>query len=189
MMQCKRIELAFIGLLAILFGYAAWVSLAQEQLSDGLLRLHVVANSDSVADQQVKLLVRDRVLELTEPLLEDAQTQDDVRQILNAHLQEITDEANAVLQQNGMPYSLSAQIAGEYYPTRQYDTFSLPAGWYTGLKIRLGAAAGHNWWCVVFPPLCTNAAQAPQNDLCQGTTVRFKTAELVGEIRAWLRGW
>ena len=96
--------------------------------------------------------------------------------------------ATASILSKGAPYSLSAQLAGEYYPTRTYDTFALPAGEYTGLKIRLGAAQGKNWWCVVFPPLCTDAAEAPAGSLCQKTTFRFKTAELVGRARAWLQG-
>lgn len=184
----RPIELALALCMAFLFAYAAWVSLSQQTLADGLLRLHVIANSDSVQDQQVKLLVRDRVLEITEPLLAEADNQDEVRRILNEYLQQITDAAQQVLTDQGMPYQLSAQMATEYYPTRAYDTFSLPAGQYTGLKIRLGAASGHNWWCVVFPPLCTDAAQAPQDKLCEQTTFRFKTADLIGQARAWLRG-
>lgn len=186
--KCRPIELALALCMAFLFAYAAWVSLSQQTLADGLLRLHVIANSDSVQDQQVKLLVRDRVLELTEPLLAEADDQDEVRRILSAHLQQITDAAQQVLTDQGMPYQLSAQMATEYYPTREYDTFSLPAGQYTGLKIRLGAASGHNWWCVVFPPLCTDAAQAPHDKLCEQTTFRFKTADLIGQAQAWLRG-
>lgn len=186
--KCRPIELALALCMAFLFAYAAWVSLSQQTLADGLLRLHVIANSDSVQDQQVKLLVRDRVLEVTEPLLAEVGDQDEVRRILSAHLQQITDAAQQVLTDQGMPYQLSAQMATEYYPTRAYDTFSLPAGQYTGLKIRLGAASGHNWWCVVFPPLCTDAAQAPQDKLCEQTTFRFKTADLIGQARAWLRG-
>lgn len=184
----RPIELALALCMAFLFAYMAWVSLSQQTLADGLLRLHVIANSDSVQDQQVKLLVRDRVLEVTEPLLAEADDQDEVRRILSAHLQQITDAAQQVLTDQSMPYQLSAQMATEYYPTRAYDTFSLPAGQYTGLKIRLGAASGHNWWCVVFPPLCTDAAQAPQDKLCEQTTFRFKTADLIGQARAWLRG-
>lgn len=186
--KCRPIELALALCMAFLFAYMAWVSLSQQTLADGLLRLHVIANSDSVQDQQVKLLVRDRVLELTEPLLAEADAQDEVRRILSAHLQQITDAAQQILTDQGMPYQLSAQMATEYYPTREYDTFSLPAGQYTGLKIRLGAASGHNWWCVVFPPLCTDAAQAPQDKLCEQTTFRFKTADLIGQAQAWLRG-
>lgn len=186
--KCRPIELALALCMAFLFAYMAWVSLSQQTLADGLLRLHVIANSDSVQDQQVKLLVRDRVRELTEPLLAEADAQDEVRRILSSHLQQITDAAQQVLTDQGMPYQLSAQMATEYYPTREYDTFSLPAGQYTGLKIRLGAASGHNWWCVVFPPLCTDAAQAPQDKLCEQTTFRFKTADLIGQAQAWLRG-
>ncbi len=184
----KPMELALALLLAALFAYAACAALGQQTLADGLVRLHVIANSDSAADQQIKLRVRDRVLAVTEPLLDGADSPEAVRQILRDNLQGITDAAQAVLDAQGAPYGLSAQLAGEYYPTRTYDTFALPAGEYTGLKIRLGAAQGKNWWCVVFPPLCTDAAEAPAGSLCQKTTFRFKTAELVGRARAWLQG-
>lgn len=183
MINYKRIELALCALLAVLFAYAAGVSIEQQQLADGLLRLHVIANSDSVTDQSIKIEVRDEVLKTVQPLVAHAEGQQQVRAILHAHLQEIADSANGILEQNNAPYSLSAQIAEEYYPTRQYETFSLPAGDYVGLKLRLGQASGRNWWCVVFPPLCTSAAQAPDEALCQGTTFRFKTAEILGELR------
>lgn len=187
-MKLRRIEIAVLCTLAVLAAYSAGVSLAQQHLAGDLVRLHVIANSDSAYDQALKLRVRDRVLAVTAPLLEDAQDQAAVRRTLSAHLQEITDAADEVLEDAGVPYTLSAQLAGEYYPTKAYDTFSLPAGHYVGLKIRLGTASGHNWWCVVFPPLCTDAAMAPQGALCEGTTFRFKTAELVGELREWIFG-
>ncbi len=186
MINYKRIELTLCVLMAALFAYAAGVSIEQQHLADGLLRLHVIANSDSIQDQNLKLKVRDEVLKLVQPLTAHARGQQEVRQILYAHLQEITDCANAVLEHNQAPYCLSAQIAEEYYPTRNYDTFSLPAGDYVGLKLRLGQASGRNWWCVVFPPLCTNAAQMPDSSLCKETTFRFKMAELIGEVRDFL---
>ncbi len=182
----RRIELTLCGVLAILFGYAAWVAGEQQNLADGLLRLHVIANSDSVADQTLKIKVRDEILEIVQPIIQGAQGQGEVRERLHDHLQEITDHANAVLVEGNAPYSLSAQIAEEYYPTRNYETFSLPAGRYVGLKLRLGQASGRNWWCVVFPPLCTRAAQAPEDALCHGGTFRFKTAEVIGKIRDYI---
>ena len=183
----RPMELALALLLAALFAYAACAACGQQTLADGLVRLHVIANSDSARDQQLKLCVRDRVLAVTQPLLDAADTPAEVRQTLEDNLQAITDAAQAELDAQGAPYRLTAQLAGEYYPTRRYDTFALPAGEYTGLKIRLGAARGQNWWCVVFPPLCTDAAQAPDDSLCRETTFRFKTAELVGRARAWLQ--
>ena len=101
--KCRPIELALALCMAFLFAYAAWVSLRQQTLADDLLRLHVIANSDSVQDQQVKLLVRDRVLEVTEPLLAEADDQDEVRRILSTHLHQITDAAQQVLTDQGMP--------------------------------------------------------------------------------------
>lgn len=187
-MKFKRLELALFGLLAVLSVYAAGVSCAQTRLADGLVRLHVIAHSDSAADQALKLRVRDRVLDTAAPLLADAHSQAEVRRTLAAHLQELVDAAADELRQAQAPYTVTAQLTGEYYPTRRYDTFSLPAGEYVGLKLRLGRAEGRNWWCVVFPPLCTDAAAAPQDALCDQTTFRFRTAELLGALRARLRG-
>ena len=168
--------------------FASVCDARQQELSGRIIRLHVIANSDSAADQALKLRVRDRVLAVTEPLLRGADSPADVRQRLSDHLQEITDAGAQVLREADAPYSLSAQLAGEYYPTRTYDTFSLPAGEYVGLKLRLGQADGRNWWCVVFPPLCTSAAEAPDSALCEQTTFRFKTAEWLGALRARIRG-
>ena len=100
--KCRPIELALALCMAFLFAYAAWVSLSQQTLADGLLRLHVIANSDSVQDQQVKLLVRDLVLELTEPLLAEADDQDEVRRILSAHLQPVSYTHLDVYKRQGM---------------------------------------------------------------------------------------
>lgn len=190
----KRLEAALILATMLLFTYAAAAGAQQQEISDKVLRLHVVANSDSDEDQRVKLCVRDRVLEVCEPLLAEAKTQEEVRAALGTHLQEIVNAAQLELWRQGADDGATAQLREEYYPTRDYETFSLPAGRYVGLRVEIGAAQGHNWWCVVFPPLCKGAAASETAALSDGEraftrrdgtqyAVRFKAAELVGELR------
>ena len=127
-----------------------WAARAQDDLAGGLVRLHVIANSDSDADQAEKLAVRDKVLALLSPLLAKCRTREEAVDIILTHQPEL--EALG---------DVAVTLDTEYYPTRTYDTFSLPAGEYLSLRVILGAGQGHNWWCVVFPPLCTEALAEP----------------------------
>lgn len=198
-MQWKRLEIALMLAVALVFTYASAAGMQQQQLADKMLRLHVLANSDMEEDQRVKLCVRDKVLEYCSPLLEECTTQEDVRQVLSANLQQIVNCAQLTLWQQGSNDSVTAQINEEYYPTREYTDFSLPAGRYVGLRIKIGEAKGHNWWCVVFPPMCNGASQMKDDTLTEdenaltrrdGTryVIRFKAAEIFGELRQLLHG-
>ena len=125
----------------------------QERLAEKTVRLHVVANSDSEADQAQKLAVRDAVLPVIAELTADCADAQQAREVLAAHLPEI--ESAVLFAAGGQ--SVTASLTDETFPTRYYDTFTLPAGTYPSLRIRIGAAQGHNWWCVVFPSLCEAA--------------------------------
>lgn len=192
--KIRRWELALALTIFFLFTYAAAAGAQQQDIAEKVLRLHVIASSDSAEAQRVKLCVRDRVLSLCEPWLEDAETQQDVREILSAHMQEIVNAAQQELWAQGAQDGVTAQISAEYYPTRAYTDFSLPAGRYVGLKLRIGGAQGKNWWCVIFPPLCADAAEGRDDTLTPEEhaltrqdgaryVVRFKAAELLGELR------
>ena len=128
----------------------AWAQARQAKLAEGLVRLHVIAVSDREADQAVKLRVRDAVLAQIAPALEDITEPAEARAILESRLQELADTAGRVSGEN-----VEVSLGRELYPRREYDTFSLPAGEYLSLRVKLGAGRGHNWWCVVYPPLCT----------------------------------
>ncbi len=117
----------------------------QKSLSSKLVRLHVIANSDSAEDQALKLKVRDAVLALTDGMSEDE---------LAASLPAIAAAADSALRANGSSYPVTVRLGEERYPTRSYDGFALPAGDYRSLRVEIGAASGENWWCVIFPPLC-----------------------------------
>jgi len=175
---------------ALLTGVAA--QSAQRSLTDSLLRLHVIAASDSGEDQARKLAVRDAVLECLRPALENTADRDGVEARTAALLPELRNIAARV---GGTEASVSLET--RFFPTRDYGSFSLPAGHYRALCITLGEGAGQNWWCVVFPPLCTEAVSAPadtpaglsdaqwevlQRDAEGGYSLRFRVLELWGEL-------
>ncbi len=131
----------------------------QEDISEKLIRLHVIANSDSDADQELKLKVRDKILEYVSDLTKDCEGIYDVKCLVLDNLYELQNIANMVIAENGFEYTSRAELSEVYFPTRVYDTFSLPAGDYNALRIHLGRGEGRNWWCVLFPPLCVSAAE------------------------------
>ena len=121
------------------------------------LRLHVLANSDDPADQQLKLAVRDEIIRTLTPLVSDAQNAEEARRIAEQNLPRLRMAAEKVIAQNGYSYPVTAEIGNFDFPDRQYDDLFLPSGNYSALRIRIGEAKGHNWWCVLYPPLCLSA--------------------------------
>jgi len=166
-----------------------WLSGQQTALSDRVVRLHVVGASDSAEDQATKLRVRDAVLAQVEPWLKGVSEPEEARRLLEAHLPEL---AQAGAQEAGV--TVTATVAeNEWFPTRRYADFSFPAGRYTALRLTVGAGEGRNWWCVVFPSLCTScmtqdgseqAGSFTQEQIrlitqeSTGYTVKFKAMEL-----------
>ena len=133
----------------------AHADVMQKDISNRVLRLHVIANSDSEEDQAEKLAVRDIVLDKANILLEDAKSVDEVKTIVSENLDIFTDCAKTATS-----HPVRAELVAMHFPTREYDTFSLPAGEYEALRIIIGDGGGRNWWCVMFPPLCLSAAEA-----------------------------
>ena len=127
-------------------------------LYDNVIRLHVIANSDSEEDQAMKLRVRDRILDLVGERLADAETKADAEVKMNAILPEIEAAAAEVIAEEGCGYTVSAVLSPEMYPRKSYGTVTLPAGEYTSLRVVIGEGEGHNWWCVLFPRMCTRPA-------------------------------
>ncbi len=136
---------------------AALPTLGDAGLYDGVIRLHVIANSDSEDDQSLKLKVRDGILTMLRELLADAESKEDAKAIITENLSVIEDAAKAVLTESGSSYTAKASLTKEDYPTRRYGGISLPAGCYTSLRIQIGEAEGQNWWCMIFPTLCVGA--------------------------------
>lgn len=161
--------------IALLIGMAVFlisgaVSLQnRDQLADKVVRLHILANSDSEEDQALKLRVRDRVLERATELLEQTGDRREAADVLQSHLPELERIAAEEISDCGYEYDVTAEVANTMFPTKEYDGFTLPAGEYLALRIIIGQGNGHNWWCVVFPPLCTTeAADVPASALAAG---------------------
>ena len=166
-----------------------------DDLRGRVLRLHILANSDSGADQAVKLHVRDAVVEECAGLLDGANNATEAAVLAEAKLDEVCAVAERVLREQGADYGVTAEVTTAYFPTRVYDNVTLPAGRYPAVRLRLGKAAGHNWWCVLFPPLCVSAATdkkttadvlTPREDALVSDAPRYKVKFKLVE---WWERW
>ena len=167
----RIVELALLLGTAVFLLTGAWALNTQRDLADRVVRLHVLANSDSEEDQALKLLVRDAVLERATALLEQTESRAEAEALLRESLPELETIAEETVRANGYSYAVTAELEDTSFPTKEYDGFSLPAGEYLALRILIGEGAGQNWWCVVFPPLCTAAsADVPETALAAGLT-------------------
>ncbi len=130
----------------------------EEKIYESVVRLHVLANSDSEADQALKLKVRDEILAYTSPKVIDSSSREEAIEILQGELDNIKKIAKEVVKSEGYEYSVDVTLTLEDYPTRNYESMSFPSGEYVSLRVLIGKAEGQNWWCVLFPPLCLSAA-------------------------------
>lgn len=158
-MRKNIFELALlIGLVFSLLS-AALATETRDNIKEKIIRLHVIANSDSEEDQELKIRVRDEVLSLMEGLTQNCESIEDAREILQKNLKTFEETANDVCKTSGFTYSATVSLNEAEFPTKDYTSFSLPAGKYEALRIVLGEGKGKNWWCVLFPPLCVSAAE------------------------------
>jgi len=131
-------------------------------IRSGVLRLHILANSDSDEDQRLKLAVRDRILSLDLFSSGHASSKEEAEKETAASLSEIEEAARAELSSQGCSDEVKAELVRMYFTTRVYKNVTLPAGYYDAVRITIGEGAGHNWWCVLYPPLCIPAAEAEE---------------------------
>lgn len=122
-----------------------------------VVRLHVLANSNSDYDQSIKLQVKDKVFQLATQLTSGCSSPEEAEDILRDNTDILNSEANDELAALNAPYKAKTEVVTSYFSTREYDTFTLPAGVYTSLRVSIGEANGKNWWCAVYPALCTSA--------------------------------
>lgn len=179
-----------IGLAAAILFSAAGVRM-QQALSDKLLRLHVIANSDSAEDQALKLRVRDRILTLAEDLTRDAGNVGEARAAVEAALPALREAAEETLRASGNCSPVRLSLGESYFPTKDYEDFSLPAGRYDALRVVIGSGEGQNWWCVLFPPFCTAAAfgeEAADAGLGE-SEIRLMSSDGAYELRFRLIEW
>jgi len=157
----------------------------EEKIYSDMVRLHVIAASDSEEDQAVKLLVRDAVLEVVEGIVENVENQEEAATAIAAAEDEICIAAQAVLQREGFDYPVSVELGLENYPERVYEGFTLPAGQYTSLRVILDGGDGKNWWCVLYPPLCTSAAEERERVFITAgfTDEQYKTITETGTVK------
>lgn len=144
---------------AILLGSFAAFAEECEELPDKLFRLHIVANSDSEEDQELKYALRDRIMSDMEDIFADCSSAAEARDAARENLPLIAAKAKEFLEQSGSDYSVTVSVENMFFTTRRYGGLTVPAGYYDALRIVIGEGEGHNWWCVMFPPLCLGAAE------------------------------
>lgn len=167
-------------------------------LSEDVLRVHIIADSDSAADQSLKLSVRDRVVSECSAYYEGCSGKAEALMITRERLPEIESAAADEIRRHGFSYPVRAEVGEMYFNTRYYDDFTMPAGWYDSLRLTIGRGEGRNWWCVLYPTLCVGAAcdskMRDQLDSGEYRVVtadkfdyRFKAVEIFEDIAGWLR--
>lgn len=157
----KKMDIAIVfGLLLTFFTTAVWgFADTCEEIRGEVLRIHILANSDSPEDQQLKLMVRDAVLEECGDLFDSQGTLEQAKERAQANLIRLEETANRTLEEQGCTDKAQAQIVNMYFNTREYEDFTMPAGCYDAVRITIGEGKGRNWWCVMFPSLCLPAAE------------------------------
>lgn len=167
-----------------------------DSIRDKMLRMHVIANSDSDADQQLKLKVRDAVLTTGKEIFDGSVTADEAEEKILPHIETLKQTALQVVKDEGYDYDVRITVQKEYFATRTYEnSVTLPAGYYTAVKVIIGEGAGQNWWCVMFPPMCLPAADAEceisdvltddETEIVTGTQkyqFKFKIVEIIESL-------
>ncbi len=150
----KYILLLIVSVLFLLLSAYSYVNAVSSNLADSVFRLHVIANSDSKEDQDLKYKVRDKLIEYMNTLTNDMNSKEEVIEIAKAHSEDFKEIAKNVVKESGYDYDVNVEIGNFSFPTKTYGDISFPAGFYDALKVEIGKAEGQNWWCVMFPPLC-----------------------------------
>ena len=169
-----------------------------ERISDDVFRLHILANSDEEADQALKLKVRDAVLEKGQSVFINCNSLDEIINSCENNIDLFEETAENCIKEHGYNYSVNAYVDKEYFNTREYEEITLPSGMYNALKIEIGEAKGHNWWCVMFPAICLSAVSDSEiNEILDDEEVelinsnnkfeiRFKIVEIYEKIKSSL---
>ena len=196
MNKCKEILVNTALLLTVVLILALVPTEKEGAIYEDTVRLHILANSDSRSDQELKLKIRDKVLNKYGERLSEAMSKEDAEKMIRSLTDDIKLDVDVWLAELGTTYKSSVELVKEWYDTRNYEGFTLPSGYYTSLKIMLGEGDGQNWWCVMYPPLCLDVATAntPTDDALiqyskeevklitnDGYNVKFKILELLSE--------
>ena len=160
----KRILIVFFTLCSVLLFLGTLPIRGEAKVYDSVVRLHVLANSDSEEDQALKLKVRDALLERTAPLLSPCTSREEACAALEAHMDELQQIAEEIIRAEGYDYPVTILLGEEEYPEKNYDSVCFPSGKYTSLRVCIGNAEGQNWWCCLFPPLCLGNSTVSSED-------------------------
>lgn len=192
----KSICLALI--LTVLLSFTG-LTAGCEDISNRVLRLHILANSDSTADQALKLKVRDRILAESAGMFDSINSKAAAESAVSTGIPKLRAAAEDEIKKQGYNYPVNVELTNMYFTTRQYNEVTLPAGNYDALRVTIGKAEGHNWWCVIFPPMCLPAAEEPKelSDVLNsnqlqivegkgGFEVKFLTVEWYEKLKAYL---
>lgn len=155
----KKIKISLsVGIIvAVVFSICSFAKTSEEIRSD-VLRLHVIANSDTSVDQNLKLRLRDYILQEGKDIFDGSVNVENAVEKIKPRLPELEKSAKNFVKQSGFDYDVKITLSNEYFTTRTYETVTLPAGKYLALRVVIGSGEGHNWWCVMFPPMCVPAA-------------------------------
>lgn len=149
---------------AILYSNFAQVGSVVSDLESDVLRMHILANSDSEEDQQLKIKVRDKLLDCSDEIFGECETLEDMENAAKSKLDYINNIVVQVIEENGFDYGAQTNLVNMDFDNRVYGDITMPAGNYEALRVTIGEAKGHNWWCVMYPPLCLPAAEAVESD-------------------------
>lgn len=150
----KKIVFVFVSFLFIVFAINTEFSRTEAAISENLIRLHVVANSDSDDDQNLKIKVRDAIIDECGHIFSETKDINTARKNVSEQINAIKKCAIEEIRKNGYDYDVNIRLLNEDFPTKEYGELVLPTGKYEALKVEIGKAEGQNWWCVLFPPLC-----------------------------------
>ena len=146
--------LSFLLIIYISICAISYAKTVSADISESVFRLHVIANSDSQEDQDLKYKVRDKLIEYMNTLVPNCSDKSEAISVVSSHLEDFKQIAIEVIKTEGFDYNVNVSVGNFEFPTKTYGDISFPAGFYDALKVEIGSAKGQNWWCVMFPPLC-----------------------------------
>lgn len=200
-MKIKKFEaaVAVALVLSVLLSVLSF-AITSDSIEKDVLRLHILANSDSAEDQSLKIKVRNSVIENESDIFDGVGNVTAAKEKVIRNYDRIKASAKKVIREEGYDYPVSVRIEKTYFPTRHYESFTLPAGYYEALRIVIGEGKGHNWWCVMYPPLCVGSAaqvkkeysKLPDREKKLITSnprydIRFKTYEIYKKLLKYLK--
>lgn len=184
MNKTMKIFVPIFLFLLLISAYVTPFIQTSERISDDVFRLHILANSDNEEDQQLKLKVRDAVLKKGQHVFTDCSSLEDIIASCESNIDLFEETATECIKENGYNYSVNAYVDKEYFNTREYEEITLPSGIYNALKIEIGEAKGHNWWCVMFPAICLSAvSDSEMNNFLDEEEIELINSDNKFEIR------